>query len=184
MSLRADRLRIVLAVLAGLCLPSVAHALEHSPIYNLPERWGSWDGIEYLVWDSLPKPDAIDVTSLEARELRTGRQLWEVKLYDNKGTPRVDDYPRPHVWVKWMGYTDGQIVLVNTKGDVIKVDASNGRIVSGAGHYYYGDDEVSGRVWGGGLPVPTALAIAGVLTVVLIAVRRRAFTGKRMKAEG
>ena len=127
------------------------------------------DGVEYSM---SPQPEWHEETKasvfLFAKDVKTGRRLWTLELYQIKLNPKIEGDVQD-VCVSSMRVTGGQVQVVNESGDQITVDLASRRIISGGGRVYF-DDDLGKVVLEGGLPGLTILTIAGVLIVLFIGI--------------
>jgi hypothetical protein len=98
---------------------------------------------------------------LRARNVKTQMQLWALELYQIKLNPGVESDVQD-VCVTSMRVTNGQIEIMNEKGDTIVVDLSRRRVIGGAGRIYHYGMPTDGQ------PRLTGFAIAGILLVTLV----------------
>jgi outer membrane protein assembly factor BamB len=165
MSLRDDRVKISLLLLAVLFRPSIAEAKRAPAPLIAPVIK---DGVEYSM---SPQPEWREETKasvfLYAKDVKTGSRLWTLELYQIKLNPKIEEDVQD-VCVSSMRVTGGQVQVVNESGDQITVDLASRRITAGGGHVYYFDESSGERLFEP--PGLTVLAIGGVLIVLLVAI--------------
>ena len=92
MSLRDDRVKILLLLLAVLFRPSIAQA-ERGPAPLIAPVIK--DGVEYSM---SPQPEWHEETKasvfLFAKDVKTGRRLWTLELYQIKLNPKIEETSR------------------------------------------------------------------------------------------
>ncbi len=112
---------------------------------------------------------------IEARDLQTGKLLWELRLYEVKYDPNLEGDAQD-LFLSSMKLIDGNLEVVNEAGDRFVIDLSKRQIITGAKRVYHRPAESPPGGPVGVHPPPdgpaTFLTVLAVVLLVGIAIAR------------
>ena len=155
---------LILIVLS--CVSQAAYA-KRGPAPVVPPL-----AVNGVTYSASPQPEwattVCGTVYVRAVDLKTGRPLWQTKLYEIKLNPHVEGDVQD-VCVESMRAVHGHLKLVNEKGDTFKVDLATGRVLEGGGRVYYDDSDIdpSQHAY-----LPTMLCSIAVLVTLCVLLSR------------
>jgi hypothetical protein len=115
------------------------------------------DGIRY----SAPPRDGGGY--VEATDVRTGKLLWQLRVYDIKVDPNLERDVQD-IFITSLKVVDGKLQVMNEKGDKFVVDLEKRRVIQGANRVYrFGERRVN---------APAMLTWIVVIGIFAVAFRR------------
>jgi outer membrane cobalamin receptor len=120
------KLRLGIILVTLLVLPPVALAKRAAPKAVLPIVSG---GVKYIAPDVMPNYRAIygnstcpiQSTCVEARNHKTGKLLWQVKVYQTQIDPNLEQDVQS-VYINSLAIDRGKLTIENERGDRYTVD--------------------------------------------------------------
>jgi hypothetical protein len=101
---------------------------------------------------------------VEARDVRSGKLLWELRVYEIKIDQNLERDVQD-IFITSLKVADGKLQVVNEKGDKFVVDLSKRKVIQGAGRVYRFDERSD-------LKLPLVVSLVFIAGLFLFLTRR------------